>query len=364
MAVTISGLDPGKCQSFAKVFSNVLAPHLDDIVQLRSLALHIQQQGMPFWDFWLWTLLLISEPHSLCLAWDKCVSISPKIRSLKHLRLEVKTPFEINWADIVQQPNLETLTICSDIPSDDRSPKVSQVDLRPATKLRKVTFLLLLPGRLSVPAGCEVHIVCHSAQNVFGAWKEGLGDVCKSCELFQELPGLRASSRSKPAMLRRMQHITKRMCPQLTALKLHCKDLGSEKASFVVSDTLPNLETLEVTAKDNISLSFGADAHLRVLRTLTGNGLFLEFKDILAFTDRLESFKYKFTKCSEMTQQWVEQLLRKTNRVGSNACGGSRLFVEEQCHEECACGTCVDCVRRIYMPQSRHPLFPFVGLFK
>ena len=358
LAITIYGMDPQAWESLGEV----LTPHLWGDGRVRSMAVHIQQKDELHGDIWLWLLFTVLQPESLCLSWDKHCLI-PAMDSLRHLRLEVKSPSEINWSHLARQPNLESLKICSDVSSDERSPQIPKVDLSSATKLHRVTFQLLVPSRLSVPPECEVHIVSYQGHTVSGPWMKGLRDTCKSCEVFEEMQGVPVCTRSQPSMLRSLRLMTGVLSPKLTVLKVDCKRLGSEKDPFVLGDTLPRLETLEVTAKGKISLSFGTGVRLRVLSTLAGSALCLNFKDIAAFTKRLERFSYKFKRCSEKTRQCVEQLLHKTNPVAFSTAKGSCGFEAEQCHEECACGVCVDCTRRVYMPSSENAMFPFVGLF-
>ena len=347
---------------------------------LRSVALHVQLRSKcrDCTHYFVYALLSELRPEVLCLAWDQRLTIPP-MKSLKHLRLEVQNPRDVFHDRWEQCPNLESLSICSDEDPEAMALSVRffKMDLAATPKLRRLTLQLLVPGQLSVPAGCKVHLVYHDATLVSEAWDKGLADVCTSCELFEQMPGVQSQIDGSP-MLSCLQNMTLAICPQLAVLKLHCKQLGSEEDPFFVGVNLPSLQHLEVTADTDISLSFGLNIQLRILTTLSGAGLFLDFNDMWGFSRRLQSFSYRYKECCQMSLMWIWQLLqdeihpmvwrldwkdRSTPAEFVALDEKNRIIGEEVCGRECECGLCVDCVRRLHMPSSGHPMWPFVGLF-
>lgn len=389
LAITLRGLDKQGWESLGSRMENIInllydwhfAQSFQKLpLSLQSVALHLQEDS----DYgshigWVYAYLKTLQPENLCLAWDT-ILCCPTMTSLKHLRMDVKAPlqfYHITWA--ICFPNLESLTLCSDM---DPTAAVSSyrhvpMDLQALVQLQSIKFQLLVPDSLRVPPGCSVHLVHHDVVSVIETWHTGLVDVSSTCELYEQMPGAQYEH-STSSMLSCLQIMTATVCPQLIVLKLHCKCFGSERDRFVVGDTMPNLQTLEVTAEADISLSFGAKVSLQVLSASAGEGLFLDFNDMWAFTRRLERFSYRFKESCRMTQMWMYHLQKDETHpmvwqldwkdrskpaafVALNANGG--VVREEHCDQDCGCGVCVDCVRRLHMPSSGHPVWPFVGLF-
>ena len=351
-------------------------------LSLQSMALHLQEGSCNYCSYtrsWVYAYLSIFQPEVLCLAGDTSLCC-PTMTSLKHLRMDVKAPaqiYYIAWAD--RFPNLESLTLCSDMDPNAAFSSYShfKMDLQALVQLQSIKLQLLVPDSLSVPQGCRVHLVHHDVVSVSKTWHNGLADVSSTCGLYEQMTGVQHEHITS-SMLRCLQSMTATVCPQLRVLKLHCKCFGSERDAFVVGDTLPSLQTLDVTAEADISLSFGAKVSLQVLSADAGGALFLDSNDMWAFTRRLERFNYRFKECCRMTQMWMYHLQKDETHpmvwqldwkdrskpaafvaLKANGC----VVQEEHCDQDCGCGVCVDCVRRLHMPSSGHRVWPFVGLF-
>ena len=244
----------------------------------------------------------------------------PELQRLRHLVLEAhKSVGQELFVNLCQDasctPNLETLHLSMSTVLAERCQfrtcvsRQESLCLDRLQKLRHVTLLRLLPGKLVLPEGCGLTLLGY-LEVASRVWQEGwhesaIGQHLRMLqviprEMFHQLRALRnVEDWGAPlGVSAKLQSLLSAFCPRLTHLSLTCAHFGSADAPLLLGDSMPALQCLQLTASQGMHVSFPASVQLRVLNISCVAGpsslMSLQFADVTAFVAELTALRVAF----------------------------------------------------------------------
>ena len=290
----------------------------------------------------------------------------PAMTALQHLTLHQDAFCTFSSLHVRGLPRLQSLALLQAPSVECDHASALRLDLGCLHELRAVYLVNQLPGALTLPRNCALHISgsCSRIHKLLvydePEWEKALMQVQSVCEDFSQGGGGRVVSQllSVPLVISMPQSTLS----VLTALKIACSrdvDFGGPISLAV----LPALERLVLVGDGTVHFYFPASMHLKHLWVGHFIHFMFRFESAANFTSAMEDVCIKgYLNPSPSMTDFLDALReRGTPLVNRQLQGeepvhvieGSRYDTEAGQEHTCACQICLDClVRRSCRPSE------------